>query len=78
MVTVYHTLECHAMDVLSFDSIHSRALASLADQDDITRRSLLQITGSPSDWCLFSIDVRNLFGRPFEIIFERHQEGIVR
>ena len=34
---------------------------------------------SPEDdaklWCLFMIDVKNLYGQPFEVTFERVQDG---
>lgn len=26
-------------------------------------------------WCLFMIDVKNLYGQPFEVTFERVQDG---
>jgi len=28
-----------------------------------------------TSWCLFSLDVRNTYGSPFEITFEREQAG---
>ncbi|CCO27710.1 Transport protein particle subunit trs120 Short=TRAPP subunit trs120 [Rhizoctonia solani AG-1 IB] len=56
LVTVYHTLECHAMDIVPYGG-------GLTSDD------------SPKLWCLFMIDVRNLYGQPFEVTFERTQQG---
>ncbi|KAF8759071.1 hypothetical protein RHS01_02413 [Rhizoctonia solani] len=56
LVTVYHTLECHAMDIVPYGG-------GLTSDD------------SPKLWCLFMIDVKNLYGQPFEVTFERTQEG---
>ncbi|KAJ1309581.1 hypothetical protein OPQ81_006354 [Rhizoctonia solani] len=56
LVTVYHTLECHAMDIVPYGG-------------DLTSGD------SPKLWCLFMIDVKNLYGQPFEVTFERTQEG---
>ncbi|KAG8733709.1 hypothetical protein FRC11_003864 [Ceratobasidium sp. 423] len=56
LVTVYHTLECHAMDIVPYGG-------GLTSGD------------SPKLWCLFMIDVKNLYGQPFEVTFERTQEG---
>jgi hypothetical protein len=56
LVTVYHTLECHAMDIVPYGG-------GLSPGD------------SPKMWCLFMIDVKNLYGQPFEVTFERTQEG---
>ncbi|CAK5277407.1 unnamed protein product [Mycena citricolor] len=58
MVTVYHMLECHGMDVLPFPS-HP------FDLDESTE----------SGWCLFSVEVRNTYGLPFEVSFERTQQA---
>ncbi|QRV85843.1 transport protein particle subunit [Ceratobasidium sp. AG-Ba] len=56
LVTVYHTLECHAMDIIPYSG-------GLSPEE------------SPKMWCLFMIDVKNLYGQPFEVTFERTQEG---
>ncbi|KAG9121686.1 hypothetical protein FRC07_002267, partial [Ceratobasidium sp. 392] len=56
LVTVYHTLECHAMDIIPYSG-------GLSPGD------------TPKMWCLFMIDVKNLYGQPFEVTFERTQEG---
>lgn len=76
LVTVYHMLECHGMDILPFDGVEG---AEAADKDEETadpRRSLLSV-GDEIGWCLFSIDVRNMYGLPFEVTFERDQEGML-
>jgi hypothetical protein len=72
LVTVYHMLECHGMDILPFDGI---------DTDDSTdeetvhaQSSLLSI--DEVGWCLFSVEVRNTYGLPFEVTFERDQDGV--
>jgi hypothetical protein len=74
MVTVYHMLECHGMDIIplpdceipNVDSYISGAVGS---------QSISDMGGEPG-WCLFSIEVRNTYGLPFEVTFERHQEGV--
>ncbi|KAI0362223.1 hypothetical protein OH77DRAFT_1416447 [Trametes cingulata] len=79
LVTVYHMLECHAMDILSY----SGATTTISPDDDAdesspeakARKSLLHV-GDIADWCIFSIEVRNTYGLPFEVTFERDQEGV--
>lgn len=71
LVTVYHMLECHGMDILPYDSIGNY---DVMDNDAHTRSSLLSI-GKEAGWCLFSVEVRNTYGLPFEVTFERDQEG---
>jgi len=70
MVTVYSMLQCQSMDLVPFPSYRDRAeitgstiMSSYLDVDDGT------------SWCLFSLDVRNTYGSPFEITFEREQAG---
>ncbi|KAG8217536.1 TRAPP II complex [Butyriboletus roseoflavus] len=61
-VTVYHMLECHDMSLMPlnvFSDIH----------DDSLQRD-----GDPHEWCLFSIEVRNTYGLPFEVTFDRSQQ----
>ncbi|KAF7304920.1 hypothetical protein MKEN_01206300 [Mycena kentingensis (nom. inval.)] len=65
MVTVYHMLECQGMDILPFPSYPSD-LEESADE---------QYRGSEAGWCLFSVEVRNTYGLPFEVSFERIQPG---
>ena len=78
LVTVYHMLECQAMDILSYTGA-TTTKTSDDDLDDISpearaRTSLLHV-GEIADWCIFSIEVRNTYGLPFEVTFERNQEG---
>ena len=77
LVTVYHMLECHAMDILSYSGATTSVPLYVNDDDPAdarTRRSLLHV-GDIADWCIFSIEVRNTYGLPFEVTFERNQEG---
>lgn len=64
-VTVYHMLECHDMSVMHLDAF-----------SDINDESL-QRHRDPHEWCLFSIEVRNTYGLPFEVTFDRTQQGEV-
>ncbi|KAK7467129.1 hypothetical protein VKT23_004188 [Stygiomarasmius scandens] len=66
MVTVYHMLECNGMDILPYPS-HL--------VEDTKLKSKLSVDGEGS-WCLFSIDVRNTYGTPFEVYIERIQNGV--
>ena len=80
LVTVYHMLECQGMDILSY----SGATTTISADDDLdettpeakARKALLHV-GDIADWCIFSIEVRNTYGLPFEVTFERNQEGMV-
>ncbi|KAH9926207.1 TRAPP II complex [Fomitopsis serialis] len=64
VVTVYHMLECHAMDISPYSRVTAfAARRALFDVDDV------------ADWCLFSVDVRNTYGSPFEVTFERKEPG---
>lgn len=77
LVTVYHTLECHSMDILPFVRIQ----AAPPPEDEAeegerkARRELLDIQDDEGDWCLFSVDVKNSYNLPFEVHFERRQGG---
>lgn len=64
-------LECHGMDILPFDDVHG---PGFDEEEPHSRQSLLNV-GDEEGWCLFSIDVRNMYGLPFEVTFERDQEG---
>ncbi|KAI0748229.1 transport protein Trs120 or TRAPPC9 TRAPP II complex subunit-domain-containing protein [Daedaleopsis nitida] len=79
LVTVYHMLECHAMDILSYSGATTTLPPGTDDGEDISpdakaRKALLHV-GDIADWCIFSIEVRNTYGLPFEVTFEREQEG---
>ncbi|KAF5380960.1 hypothetical protein D9615_003973 [Tricholomella constricta] len=74
MVTVYHMLECHSMDILPFPR-HVPDSKDAADTQTKARRQTLYVDDEGS-WCLFSIEVRNTYGLPFDVVFERLQEGV--
>ncbi|KAF8212193.1 TRAPP II complex [Mycena galopus ATCC 62051] len=67
MVTVYHMLECQGMDILPFPSVPSELDEEQTETDDYL--------GNEAGWCLFSVEVRNTYGLPFEVSFERVQQG---
>ncbi|KAJ6547608.1 TRAPP II complex [Mycena capillaripes] len=71
MVTVYHMLECHGMDILPFPS-HPLDLDEEETETDDQHR------GKEAGWCLFSVEVRNTYGLPFEVSFERVHQGRAR
>ncbi|KAA1471141.1 hypothetical protein DENSPDRAFT_775745 [Dentipellis sp. KUC8613] len=77
LVTVYHMLECHGMDILPFSAEDGES----PDVEGRTgglgqaRRELLKV-GDEAGWCLFSVDVRNTYGLPFEVEFTRIHEGV--
>ncbi|KAK0197056.1 TRAPP II complex [Armillaria mellea] len=64
MVTVYHMLDCQAMDILPLP---------LHDDDSRPGKSQLPKSDIPG-WCLFSVEVRNSYGTPFEVTIERVQQ----
>ncbi|KAG9318507.1 TRAPP II complex [Chiua virens] len=63
-VTVYHILECHDLNILPLD-----AFSDLNDES-------FQKDGHTHEWCLFSVEVRNTYGLPFEITFDRTQRDV--
>ncbi|KIL69772.1 hypothetical protein M378DRAFT_190156 [Amanita muscaria Koide BX008] len=68
MVTVYQMLECHAMDVVPFPSYPAARVNGSVDDE------ILHV--DDSGWCLFSLDIRNTYGSPFDVTLERVQEGV--
>jgi hypothetical protein len=62
-------LECYNMDIfpLSMGGYGAQRIANKwqALFDDVEEEG----------WCLFSIDVRNTYGLPFEVTLERVQKG---
>jgi len=77
LVTVYRMLECHEMDIVPF----SPNYISPADPRDhseggseLSWKSLLR-EAEEAGWCLFAVDVRNVYGIPFEVTLERKQDG---
>ncbi|PCH38067.1 hypothetical protein WOLCODRAFT_114758 [Wolfiporia cocos MD-104 SS10] len=77
VVTVYHMLECDAMDILSYSSLVSFSAIANGDDDSPANKAMkaLLSVGNAADWCLFSVDVRNTYGLPFDVTFERNQPG---
>ncbi|KAJ3516627.1 hypothetical protein NLJ89_g1004 [Agrocybe chaxingu] len=73
MVTVYHMLECNGMDLVPFPSYPS----SQRPHSDNAQKKRLQYLDIEEDsgWCLFSIEVRNSYGSPFDVTLERTQDG---
>lgn len=59
------------MDILSY----SGATTTLPPTEDVKPRKILLHVGDIAEWCIFSIEVRNTYGLPFEVTFERDQEG---
>ena len=55
------------MDILSYSGLNGRVGVGLPDPS----------LGESEDdnWCLFSIEVRNTYGLPFEVTFERMDKG---
>ncbi|KAJ2931379.1 hypothetical protein H1R20_g5744, partial [Candolleomyces eurysporus] len=67
-VTVYHMLECHAMDILPFPSYVGNT--DFHQQLQTGKRKDL-VLDENWGWCLFSVEVRNAYGLPFDITFSR-------
>jgi hypothetical protein len=64
-------LECHDMSLVPMVDVDY-------DVGGSTGNSVTQILSEvddPTEWCLFAIDVRNTYGLPFEVTFEREQAG---
>ncbi|KAK7054867.1 hypothetical protein VNI00_003330 [Paramarasmius palmivorus] len=71
MVTVYHMLECHGMDILPCPGYFPNRL-------DKEEPGITEIIDDSLSWCLFAVDVRNAYGTPFEVYVERTQEDVPR
>ncbi|KZV62838.1 hypothetical protein PENSPDRAFT_641660 [Peniophora sp. CONT] len=69
LVTVYQMLECWAMDIIPF----TPSEVDLGGPE--TAWKALVRDAEEDGWCLFSVDVRNTYGLPFEVTFDRVQEG---
>jgi trafficking protein particle complex subunit 9 len=81
LITVYQMLDCRAMDIIAFspESLKLALPDGKSERVDGLRtswRSLLQ-DASEVGWCLFTVDVRNTYGLPFEVVFERKKEGML-
>ncbi|KAF9482780.1 hypothetical protein BDN70DRAFT_874562 [Pholiota conissans] len=73
MVTVYHMLECTGMDLLQFPSYpECERRSQLNQRNDRLKDLRLEHDAS---WCLFSIEVRNTYGSPFDVSLLRMQDG---
>lgn len=76
LVTVYHMLECQNLDILPYSPdiafISSHPL--LDDKQKQAHKASLHVE-DVDDWCIFSVEVRNTYGIPFEVCFERRQSG---
>jgi hypothetical protein len=70
LVTVYHMLECYDMNIISYSDVDHKTGISIDDDEDSTYER-----DDDDGWCLFSIDVRNTYGLPFEVTFERTEGG---
>lgn len=55
------------MDILSYSGLNDRVGVGRPDPS--------LGGGEDRDWCLFSIEVRNTYGLPFEVTFERMDKG---
>ena len=69
MVTVYHMLECSGMDLLPFPSY-----PHLRQKEENEKFRYLSIA-EDAGWCLYSIEVRNSYGIPFDVTLFRTQDG---
>ena len=71
MVTVYHMLECSSMDILAFPSYSHSQLRGNKEAAQVKYLNIEEESG----WCLFSIEVRNSYGSPFDVTLVRTQKG---
>lgn len=72
LVTVYHMLECHGLDVLPYTADMVDHISE--DTPRTPAKKPLHVR-NPEDWCIFSIEVRNTYGIPFEVIFDAGEDG---
>ena len=70
LVTVYHMLECYNMDIFPLGVRDYKG-----EKTSANKRQELFKDVEEEGWCLFSIDVRNTYGTPFEVTLERVQNG---
>lgn len=80
-VTVYHTLEFSNLDIIPLfpSSTASSTLRPNPTTADRTNDLTTPLMGVPpsqeGDYCLVSVDVSNVYGLPFDVTLERHQDG---
>ena len=71
-------LECYGMDILPYspDTIYATTDNSLTSTSGGGKsyKEILNVDDA-ADWCVFAVEVRNTYGLPFEVTFEREQEG---
>ena len=67
LISVYPTLECTSLDILRLPAA-SKALASPSGS---TSGNEAPTVNEEEDYCLLAVDVRNVYGQPFEVTFER-------
>jgi trafficking protein particle complex subunit 9 len=67
-------LECHGMDIIPWSGFIEPGDDTNEDSANPARRLLLESRGGP-DWVIFAIDVRNMYGSPFNVTFTRNQPG---
>jgi len=70
LVTVYHMLEYHNMDIFPLSVGYYEAGKTTSNKKRVLFEDVEE-----EGWCLFSIDVRNTYGLPFEVTLERTQHG---
>lgn len=70
-VTVYHTLQFSNLDVIP---LYSAPFTSRASSHNLTK-SFSDVQPDTGEYCLVSVDVSNIYGLPFSVTLERHQEG---
>lgn len=62
------------MNIVPYSGFDAPELQKL-DQADSEYLTRLQEVEDPHAWCLFVMDVRNVYGSPFEVVIERNQNG---
>ena len=66
------------MDILSYSPDTVMELLTQLDGGEdhaVAARRMLLNVADVADWCIFSVEVRNTYGLPFEVTFERDQPG---
>lgn len=71
-VTVYQSLECHSLNIFPISQME----ASVADNsaDPYNWKGLMSDVDRHG-WCAVTVDIRNIYGLPFEVTLLRTQEG---
>jgi hypothetical protein len=75
LVTVYNTLECLDMDILPLTSTGLQSIGlDMMTQTEEWRSQLETLSGD--GWCIFTVNVRNTYGIPFEVTFKHNKDGM--